>query len=189
MSLDGVIQSPGGPDEDTSGGFAHGGWISSFHDAQLAAALKAQLDSLFDLLLGRKTFEIWEPYWPKHPDYWPNVMIATKYVASNTRTSSEWQPTIFLNGDVAAKVEGLKQGQGPDIHVWGSSTLVQTLLKNDLVDRLWLMIYPITLGSGKRLFGGGSIPEAFKLTDSLMCSNGVIVVDYERLGKLVSGRI
>ena len=184
ISLDGVIQAPGGPEEDTSGGFAYGGWISPYSDEISGSLLRKQMDSPFDLLLGRKTFEIWEPYWPQHADAWPNVNTATKYVASNTRTSSQWQPSVFLNGDVADKVAKIKQQQGPDLHVWGSGDLLQTLIKHDLVDVFWLMIYPITLGSGKRLFADGTIPAAFKVTESTTTSKGVIVVSYERDGAI-----
>ena len=144
------------------------------------------MDSPFDLLLGRKTFEIWEPYWPQHADAWPNVNTATKYVASNTRTSSQWQPSVFLNGDGANKVARIKQQQGPDLHVWGSGDLLQTLMKHDLVDVFWLMIYPVTLGSGKRLFADGAIPAAFKVTESTTTSKGVIVVSYERDGAITT---
>lgn len=182
ISLDGVIQAPGGPEEDTSGGFAHGGWISSYSDTILGKALREQMNKSFDLLLGRKTFEIWEPYWPQHADVWAGVNTATKYVASNTRTSSAWQPSVFLSGDVAGEVGKLKQQDGLDLHVWGSSNLLQTLIKHDLVDTFWLMIYPITLGSGKRLFAEGTVPAAFKVTESLVGSSGVIVVNYERAG-------
>jgi dihydrofolate reductase len=141
----------------------------------------------FDLLLGRKTFDIWEPFWPKHADEWPGVNTATKYVASNTMTSSEWQPSVFLNGDIPEKVARIKQGQGPDLHIWGSGNLLQTLIKHDLVDAFWLMIYPITLGSGKRLFADGTIPAAFKVTESIVTSTGVIVVNYERAGAITTG--
>ena len=186
LSLDGVIQAPGGPDEDPSGGFAHGGWIGGYSDERLGTALRKQMNSSFDLLLGRTTFEIWEPYWPQHADVWPNVNKATKYVASNTRTSSAWSPSVFLSGDVAGKVAQIKQQPGPDLHVWGSGNLLQTLIKHDLVDVFWLMIYPITLGAGKRLFGEGTIPAAFKVTESLVSSEGVIVVNYERAGAIAS---
>jgi dihydrofolate reductase len=186
ISLDGVIQAPGGPEEDTSGGFAYGGWISPYSDEISGSLLRKQMDSPFDLLLGRKTFEIWEPYWPQHADAWPNVNTATKYVASNTRTSSQWQPSVFLNGDVADKVARIKQQQGPDLHVWGSGELLQTLMKHDLVDVFWLMIYPVTLGSGKRLFADGAIPAAFKVTESTTTSKGVIVVSYERDGAITT---
>jgi dihydrofolate reductase len=138
----------------------------------------------FDLLLGRKTFEIWAPYWPQHADVWAGVNTATKYVASNTITSSEWQLSVFLHGDIAEKVAKIKQQQGPDLHVWGSGNLIQTLIKNNLVDVFWLMIYPITLGVGKRLFADGTIPAAFKVTESKVTSNGVIIVNYERTSVL-----
>jgi dihydrofolate reductase len=180
ISLDGVIQAPGGPEEDTSGGFTHGGWISSYSDAILGKALREQMNKSFDLLLGRKTFEIWEPYWPQHGDIWQNVNLATKYVASNTRTASDWKSSVFLSGDVAGEVGKLKQQDGLDLHVWGSSNLLQTLIKHDLVDVFWLMIYPITLGSGKRLFADGTIPLKFKVTESVVGTSGVIVVNYER---------
>lgn len=184
ISLDGVIQAPGGPDEDTSGGFAHGGWISSYSDEILGTLLRKQMNMPFDLLVGRKTFEIWEPYWPKHVDAWRGVNTATKYVASNTITSSEWQPSVFLSGDIAEKVAKIKQQQGPDLHVWGSGNLIQTLLKHDLIDVFWLMIYPITLGVGKRLFADGTIPTAFKVTESNVTSDGVMIVNYERVSVL-----
>lgn len=186
ISLDGVIQAPGGPDEDTSGGFAYGGWISAYSDAILGTALRKQMNLPFDLLVGRTTFEIWEPYWPQHADVWQGVNTATKYVASNTRTSSQWQPSVFLNGDIAEKVTKIKQQQGPDLHVWGSGKLIQTLNKHDLVDAFWLMIYPITLGIGKRLFADGTIPTVFKVTESQVTSTGVIIVNYERASVLNS---
>ncbi|MBK9927570.1 MAG: dihydrofolate reductase family protein [Anaerolineales bacterium] len=186
LSLDGVIQAPGGPEEDPSGGFAYGGWISSYSDEILGTALRKQMNLPFDLLLGRKTFDIWAPYWPQHADVWPGVNIATKYIASNTVTSSTWQPSVFLDGDIAEKVAKIKEQQGPDLHVWGSGNLIQTLIKHDLVDVFWLMIYPITLGSGKRLFADGTIPMAFKVTASKVTSNGVIIVNYERAGAVTN---
>jgi dihydrofolate reductase len=188
-SMDGVIQAPGGLDEDTSGGFAYGGWIAPFSDEILGAALRKQMNLPFDLLLGRKTFEIWSSYWPQHGDAWPAVKAATKYVASNTMTSSEWQPSVFLNGDIAKKVAKIKQQQGPDLHVWGSGNLLQTLIKHDLVDTFWLVIYPITLGAGKRLFAGGTIPMAFRVTESIVTPSGIIVVNYERAGALTTGSL
>ena len=180
ITLDGVIQAPGGPDEDPSGGFAYGGWTAPYADAVLGTALRKQMNRPFDLLLGRKTFDIWAPYWPLHTDAWPNVNAATKYVASNTVTSAAWQPSVFLSGDIAGKIAALKQQPGPDLHVWGSSNLMQTLIKQDLIDTFWLMMYPVTLGSGKRLFAGGTLPASFKVTESLVSSKGVIVANYER---------
>jgi dihydrofolate reductase len=187
ISLDGVIQAPGGPDEDTSDGFPFGGWSMSISDDILGTALRKQLNKPFDLLLGRKTFDIWSPFWPHHEDEWPGVNAATKYVASNTMTSSEWQPSVFLSGDIAEKIATIKQQPGPDLNVWGSSNLFQTLFKRDLVDSLWLMIYPITLGVGKRLFADGTIPMAFKVTNSKVTPSGVIVANYERAGAVTTG--
>ena len=182
ISLDGVLQAMGGPEEDTSGGFAYGGWVAPYSEEVLGAVIKREMSLPFELLVGRKTFEIWEPYWPQHADGWPNVNAATKYVASNTMTSSQWQPSVFLGGDVADKVTKLKQQPGPDLHVYGSGNLHQTLIKHDLVDAYWLKIYPLTLGSGKRLFAEGTIPAAFKVTDSQVSPNGVFIVNYERAG-------
>jgi dihydrofolate reductase len=187
VSLDGVIQAPGGPDEDVSNGFTYGGWSASYSNETVGTLLRKQMNMPFDLLLGRKTYEIWAPYWPQHADAWPGVNMATKYVASNTMTSHEWQPSVFLNGDIAEKVAKIKQQQGPDLHVWGSGNLIQTLIKHDLVDAFWLMIYPITLGGGRRLFADGTIPMAFKVTESKVTPNGVIVVNYERAGAITTG--
>src|SRR5216683_7063906 len=187
VSLDGVVQAPGGPEEDTSGGFAYGGWTSPHSDAVSSTAVRKQMNMPFDLLLGRKTFDNFARFWPQHNDVWPAVNTATKYVASNTMTSHEWQPSVFLKGDIAERVAKLKQEQGPDLHVWGSGNLLQTLIKHDLVDVFWLMIYPLTLGAGKRLFAAGTIPAAFKVTESIVGSNGVIVVNYERAGAITTG--
>jgi len=189
ITLDGVIQGGGGPDEDTSNGFAYGGWCAPFDDDVIGAEVKKMLDMPIDLLLGRKTFDIWAAFWPQHGDIWPRVNTATKYVASNTMTSSEWQPSVILNGDVAKEVAELKQGSGPDLHIWGSGNLLQTLMKHDLVDNFWLMIYPITLGEGKRLFAEGTIPAAFKLRESLVGSSGVILANYERAGAVQTGTL
>lgn len=189
ISLDGVIQAPGGPEEDPSESFAYGGWIASYQDDVLGAAVQKLLETPCDLLLGRKTFDIWEPYWPKHSEAWPGVMTATKYVASNTRDSSDWQPSVFLNGDIVEKIADIKRQPGPDIHVWGSANLLQTLIKNDLVDTFWLMIFPVTLGTGKKLFADGTIPAAFTVTDSLVSPKGVVVVNYERAGAIELGQV
>ena len=174
VSIDGVIQAPGGPEEDTSGSFAYGGWMRPYSDPVISTAIRKQMNMPFDLLIGRKTFDIWAPFWPQHHDMWPAVKTATKYVASNTITSHEWQPSVFLNGDIAEKITKIKQQEGPDLHVYGSANLVQTLMKHDLVDAFWLKIFPITLGGGKRLFADGTIPAAFKVTESTVTSKGVI---------------
>jgi dihydrofolate reductase len=189
ITLDGVIQGGGGPDEDTSGGFAYGGWCAPYDDDAIGAAVKKILDMPIDLLLGRKTFDIWAAFWPQHGDIWPGVNTATKYVASNTKTSSEWQPSVFLNGDVVKKVAELKQEKGPDLHIWGSANLLQTLMKHDLVDNFCLMIYPITLGQGKKLFAEGTIPAAFKVTETIVGNTGVILARYERAGEVKTGTI
>jgi dihydrofolate reductase len=143
----------------------------------------------FDLLLGRKIFEIWAQYWPQRADAWPGVNTATKYVASNTMTSHEWQPSVFLDGDIAEKDTKIQQQQGPDLHVYGSANLIQSLIKHDLIDAFWLKIYPITLGGGKRLFADGTIPAAFKVTEGKVASNAVIVVNYERAGAIKTGSL
>jgi len=187
ITLDGVIQSGGGPEEDDAGDFKYGGWFFGYADQATGAVVQERLKKPVDLLLGRKTFDIWEPYWPEHSDFWPNVMTATKYVASRTRTSSDWQPTVFINGDLAEEVSKLKQQDGPDLHVFGSANMLQTLFKNDLVDELQLMLFPITLGQGKRLFTHGTIAAAFKVTESQVTPNGIIIANYERDGEVKTG--
>jgi dihydrofolate reductase len=177
ISLDGVIDAPGGPGDDTSG---PPWWIRMHSDAVSSSAARKQMDGPFDLLLGRKTFELWAQFWPQHDDIWPEVNRATKFVASNTVTSHEWQPSVFLKGDIAPQIAGIKQTEGPDLRVWGSANLVQTLLKHDLVDTMSLMILPITLGGDKRLFAEGTIQAAFQVTESTVTSKGVIIVKYER---------
>ncbi len=189
ITLDGVIQAGGGPEEDTSGGFAYGGWQAPYSDDVLGTVMKRQMNMPFDLLLGRTTFDIWASYWPHHADIWPGVNPATKYVASNTITSHAWQPCVFLGGDIVEKINNLKQTQGPDLHVYGSANLVQTLMKHDVVDAFWLKIYPLTLGSGKRLFAEGTIPAAFKVTESTVSSTGVILVKYERAGAILTSTV
>jgi len=189
VTLDGVIQAGGGPEEDPSGGFAYGGWQAPYVDEVIGAVMHKQMNMPFDLLLGRKTFEIWAAFWPHHADLWPGVNPATKYVASHTMTSHEWQPSVFLGGDIAEHVTNLKQQPGPDLHVYGSAHLVQTLMQHDVVDAFWLKIYPLTLGSGKRLFADGTIPAAFKVTESHISPSGVILVNYERAGTVTTGSV
>ena len=189
VTLDGVIQAGGGPEEDTSGGFAYGGWVAPYDDDVAGTVMNRQMNLPFDLLLGRTTFEIWAAYWPHHADIWPGVNPATKYVASNTITSHAWQPSVFLGGDIVEKVNHIKQAPGPDLHVYGSAKLVQTLMKHDVVDAFWLKIYPLTLGSGKRLFVEGTIPAAFKLTESQVSPSGVIIVNYERAGAIATSTV
>ena len=183
MTLDGVIQN----EENDGDGFEYGGWFFPYADEVTGAVIQERLAKPVDLLLGRKTFDGWETYWPTHSNFWPNVMTATKYVASNTRDSSDWQPSVFLNGDLAEKVRELKQTDGPDIHAFGSANMLQTLFKADLVDALELMIIPVTLGTGKRLFQDGTIPAAFKVTSSQIAPKGIICVTYERDGDVETG--
>jgi dihydrofolate reductase len=187
ISLDGVMQAPGGPQEDTSGDFKYGGWTVPYFDEFAGKVMTEQMKPPFSLLLGRKTFEIFASYWPKHADGWPGVNEATKYVASNTLASSEWQNSVFLNGDVVGALKKIKQEDGPDLKVWGSGNLVQTLLKNDLIDELKLKTFPIILGKGKRLFEGEAVPVAFTLVESKISPSGVVFADYKRAGSVETG--
>lgn len=187
ITLDGIIQAPGGPQEDTTNHFRFGGWIAPFSDAHLQKILFQQMNSAFDLLVGRKTFEIWESFWPNHGDLWPNINSAHKYVASNTRLTSSWQPSHFIGGDVVTSIQHLKQQAGPAIHVWGSSVLMQTLMQHDLVDEFRLFVYPITLGQGKRLFGTGTLPATFRMVGSYSSACGVIYLHLERKGAVETG--
>jgi len=187
LTLDGVMQAPGGPEEDTSGGFKYGGWTVPYFDEFSGKVMGEQMKPPYSLLLGRKTFEIFASYWPQHASSWPGINDATKYVVSNTITKHEWSNSIFINKDVVKEIKKLKNQDGPDLHVYGSSVLIQTLLKHDLVDELWLKIFPITLGSGKRLFAEGTIPAAFKLTETLVSPSGVIIANYKRNGEVKTG--
>jgi dihydrofolate reductase len=196
ITLDGVMQAPGGPEEDTSGVFKYGGWCAPyFYEADEAAGelMQKQMKSA-DLLLGRKTFEIFASYWPEHADFWPGINEVTKYVMSRTMKKSDWKNSVFLKSlaDIK-KLKNLPAGRqgskGSDIQVHGSGKLIQLLLRNDLVDELWLKIYPLTLGKGKKLFDDGTIPAAFTLTESLVTSNGVIFANYKRAGKVKTGTI
>ena len=186
ITLDGVMQAPGGPEEDPSGGFNYGGWTAPYGDEISGQVMQSVLKPS-DLLLGRKTFDIWENYWPKHADYWPGINDVKKYVMSTTRNHSDWKSCIFLSS--LEDIKKLKESIGSDIQVWGSSEVIQLLLKNDLVDELWLFIYPLTLGDGKKLFRDGPIPAAFKLHQSVVSSDGVILAHYKRNGEVVTGRV
>ncbi len=184
ITLDGVMQAPGGPKEDISGGFKYGGWTVPYFDKASNKFMEKHMEPA-DLLLGRKTFEIWENYWPEHADNWPGINDVTKYVLSKTVKKSDWENSVFLKN--LADIKKLKNSKGSDIKVWGSSRLIQLLLKNDLVDELWLIIYPLTLGKGKKLFDDGTIPAAFKLMESSVTPSGVIFVNYKRAGKVKTG--
>ncbi|NJN43053.1 MAG: dihydrofolate reductase family protein [Flammeovirgaceae bacterium] len=186
ITLDGVMQAPGGPQEDTSGGFKYGGWVAPYFDEVINKVMEKQMKPA-DLLLGRKTFEIFASYWPEHADHWPGINEVTKYVMSNTTKNSDWQNSVFLKS--LTDIKKLKNSNGSDIQVHGSGELVQLLLKNDLVDELWLKIHPMTLGKGKKFFDGGSIPAAFRLIESLVTPSGVLIVNYKRDGKVNTGTI
>ena len=187
ITLDGVMQGPGGPTEDTSGNFTLGGWTVPFFDEFLGQVMTEQMDQPFDLLLGRKTFEIFATYWPHHPEEGAGINNATKYVASNTLTTHDWKKTVFLKGNVADQIRMLKQQDGPDLQVHGSASFIQTLLEHDLVDELWLKIFPVTLGMGKRLYGNGTIPASFALVDSKSAPSGVMVASFKRAGEVKTG--
>ena len=187
ISMDGVMQAPGGPAEDTSGGFEHGGWIVPYFDDFLGEVMTKQLKRPFHLLLGRKTYEIFAGFWPQHEADWPGVNDATKYVVSRSPIRFTWSNSVHVGGDVASQLKKMKAQDGPDLQVHGSGNLVQTLLKHDLVDELWLKIFPLTLGPGKRLFVDGAIPAAFELVESEVSPKGVIVASYVRAGRVETG--
>ncbi len=187
LSLDGVMQAPGGPEEDTSGGFKYGGWTVPYFDETAGKIMAEQMKQPFSLLLGRKTFEIFAAYWPQHADQWPGVNESTKYVVSSTLKKSDWSNSVFINENVVEELKKLKSGDGPDMQVYGSGNLVQTLFKNDLVDELWLKIYPVTLSNGKKLFDSGTIPAAFTLLETQTTPSGVIFAKYKRAGEVKTG--
>jgi dihydrofolate reductase len=193
MTLDGVMQAPGGPEEDTTGGFKYGGWVAPYFDEASGKIMEKQMKSA-DLLLGRKTFEIFASYWPEHADNWPGINDVAKYVLSRSMKKSDWKNSVFLK--TLADIKKLKnmpagrQGsKSSDIKVWGSGQLIQLLLKHDLVDELWLKIFPLTLGKGKKLFDNGAIPAAFKLIESTVTPSGVIAANYKRAGEVKTDTI
>jgi len=187
ITLDGVMQAPGGPEEDVSGVFKYGGWTAPYGDEVGGKVVQNELKQPADYLLGRKTFEIWADYWPEHADFWPGINDGTKYVMSGTMKKSDWKNTVFIK--TLEDIKKVKKSDGPDIQVWGSSKLIQLLLKNDLVDELRLKIYPLTLGMGKKIFDDGPIPAAFTLTESLVTSTGVIIASYRRAGEVRTGNV
>jgi dihydrofolate reductase len=192
ITLDGIMQAPGGPKEDRSGGFQYGGWTAPYSDEVYGKVVQEELKPA-DYLLGRRTFEIWARYWPHHGDFWPGINEGVKYVFSKSITKSDPKITGWRNSVVIKRVADIKKlksvTSGPDIQVWGSSELVQLLLKNDLVDELRLKIHPLTLGKGKKLFDKGPIPAAFTLTGSVVTSSGVIIATYKRAGKVKTGTV
>lgn len=186
LTLDGIMQAPGS-ENDTSGGFAYGGWTVPYFDDFLGGVMGEQMGKPFELLLGRKTYDIFAAYWPHHPEEDQAFNKTKKYVASNSDLKLEWTNSILLKGDVVEEVKKLKEQDGPDLQVHGSSNFAQTLLKNDLIDELWLKIFPVTLGNGKRLFGEGTMPQSYTLVNSKTSPKGVIVANYQRAGKIEKG--
>jgi dihydrofolate reductase len=187
-SLDGVMQAPGGPEEDTSGDFQYGGWTVPYSDESSGGMMTEQMSMPFELLLGRKTYDIFAGYWPKQTGKVADPFNkTTKYVVSASSPELTWKKSVLIDGDVAQKLKELKQQDGPMLQVHGSGNMIQTLLKNDLVDELWLKIYPVTLGKGKRLFAEGVMPAAFELTESKTTPKGVIFANYKRAGEVKTG--
>lgn len=191
LSLDGVMQAPGGPDEDPSGGFKYGGWTVGFFDEFLGKVMVRQLSRPFDLLLGRKTYEIFAAYWPSHnaadDPIAAGINGARKYVVSKTLVNPGWDNSVVVKGDIAEEIKKLKESDGPELQVHGSGNLIQTLLKHDLIDEFWLKIFPVTLGPGKRLFAEGTIPAAYTLRESETSPRGVIIASYVRAGDVITG--
>ena len=192
ISLDGVMQAPGGTKEDASEGFKYGGWTASYGDEMFGEVVQKELKQPADYLLGRKTFEIWADYWPQHGDFWPGINEGTKYVFSKNMKKSDplisgWKNSVIIRS--VADIKKLKNSKGSAIQVWGSAKLIQLLLKNDLVDEIRLKIFPLTLGKGKKLFDNGTIPAAFTLMESIVTSKGVIIAHYKRAGKVKTGTI
>lgn len=186
ITLDGVMQAPGAPEEDTSNGFEYGGWTAPYDDEVSGKLMQKQLEPA-DLLLGRKTFDIFANYWPQHADHWPGINEVTKYVLSNTKDHSDWQNSVFLES--VEDIKALKASVGADLKIWGSSQLVQLLLKHDLVDELWLNIHPLLLGKGKKLFDSDAIPAAFTLVEQVVTPRGVIMANYRRAGAVKTGTV
>ncbi len=184
LTLDGVMQAPGGSKEDTSEGFEYGGWSASYRD-EISGKIMQQQMKPADLLLGRKTYQMFASYWPEHADFWPGINDVTKYVLSNTVTSSNWNNTVFLTS--LEDIKKLKQSEGGNLIVWGSSKLAQLLLKHDLVDELWLKIYPVILGKGKKLFAEDAMPVSLTLTESAVTSTGIFMATYKRAREVKTG--
>jgi dihydrofolate reductase len=187
ITLDGVLQAPGRPREDTSDGFKFGGWVEPYSDEVYDKEVENELKQTTDYLLGRKTFEIWANYWPEHEDLWPGINAGTKYVLTNTLKESDWKNSVFIKS--VEDIKKLKQSEGPDIQTWGSGKLIQLLFQHDLVDELRLKIHPLTLGKGKKLFDNGPIPAAFTLTEGKVTSKGVILANYKRAGEVKTGSV
>jgi dihydrofolate reductase len=189
LTLDGVMQAPGGPEEDDSGGFAYGGWSVNYWDEQMGQVMGEAMSKPFDLLLGRKTYDIFAAYWPNAPEEAGAKPLndATKYVVSRSRPALEWSESVQIEGEAAEGIAALKQEDGPELQVHGSGNLIQTLLRHNLVDQYNLWVFPLVIGSGKRLFSDGTVPSALKLVDSKVSSTGVVMGTYEPAGEIVTG--
>jgi dihydrofolate reductase len=189
LTLDGVMQAPGGPGEDDSGGFTHGGWSVRYWDEHMGQVMGAAMSAPFDLVLGRRTYDIFAAYWPHAPEEAGAKPLndATKYVASRSRPTLEWAGSVLIEGDAAEGVAALKEGDGPELQVHGSGNLVQTLLRHHLVDEFRLWVFPVVLGSGKRLFADGTVPTGLSLVDSTVSTTGVVIGTYEPAGEVVTG--
>lgn len=188
VTLDGVMQAPGGPNEDTSGGFKFGGWTVPYWDDFSNNVIAAQMEEPFDLLLGRRTYDIFAGYWPNSKEQGADKLNnAKKYVVSTTLTKPEWKNSTIISGDVVKQIRALKEQAGPELQVYGSANLIQTLMQFDLVDEFRLKIFPLTLGLGKRLFGDGTIPASFKLLECKASPKGVIFANYRKAGEVKTG--
>jgi dihydrofolate reductase len=188
ITLDGIMQAPGGPEEDPSGGFKYGGWSVGYFDDALGKVMAEQMGHPYDLLLGRKTYDIFASHWPRvHDDTAAGINRATKYVATRRPVSLEWKTTVPIGGDAVGQIKKLKAENGPELQVHGSGNLIQTLLKHDLVDEFWLKTFPVALGSGKRLFADGTMPSGFTMLQSQITPSGVVVASYGRAGEVKLG--
>jgi dihydrofolate reductase len=190
LTLDGVMQGPGGPDEDDSGGFTHGGWSVNYWDDLMGQVMGEATSVPFAMVLGRRTFDIMAGFWPTAPDEAGGKVFneATKYVASRGRPALDrWQNSVHIEGDAAEGLAALKRQDGPELQVHGSANLIQSLLRANLVDEFRLWVFPAVLGSGKRLFAEGAIPRALRLVDSKVSTTGVVIGTYEPAGEIVTG--
>jgi len=189
LTLDGVMQAPGGPEEDPSDGFTLGGWSVNYWDEMMGQVIGEAMSVPFDLLLGRRTYDIFAAYWPHHAEEAGAKPLneATKYVASHGHPTLDWAPSILIEGDVAERVVELKKGDGPELQVHGSGNLIQTLLRHGLVDQFRLWIFPLVIGSGKRLFADGTVPAGLRLVDSTVSTTGVVIGTYEPAGEVIPG--
>jgi dihydrofolate reductase len=189
LTLDGVMQAPGGPGEDDSGGFTHGGWSVNYWDERMGEVMGGVMGAPFDLVLGRRTYDIFAAYWPNATEEQGAKPLndATKYVASRGRPALTWERSVLIEGDAADGVAALKRGDGPELQVHGSGDLLQTLMRHQLIDRYRLWIFPLVIGSGKRLFADGAVPSGLTLVDSTVSTTGVVIGTYEPAGEIVTG--